>query len=82
MGKASKNDITGDSIQSKTTSQAYLDNYDRIFNQKTKQKSMTELNWDGNENRGRYGEDETQQNALSQDLVCARHSVSSKSNRK
>lgn len=82
MAKASKNDITGDSIQSKTTSQAYLDNYDRIFNQKTKQKSMTELNWDGNENRGRYGEDETQQNALSQDLVRARHSVSSKSNRK
>lgn len=82
MAKASKNDITGDSIQSKTTSQAYLDNYDRIFNQKTKQKSMTELNWDGNENRGRYGEDETQQNALSQDLVRTRHSVSSKSNRK
>lgn len=82
MAKASKNDITGDSIQSKATSQQYLNNYDRIFNQKIKQKSMTELNWDGNENRGRYGEDETQQNALSQDLVRARHSVSSKSNRK
>lgn len=82
MAKASKNDITGDSIQSKSTSQQYLNNYDRIFNQKIKQKSMTELNWDGNENRGRYGEDETQQNALSQDLVRARHSVSSKSNRK
>lgn len=80
MAKASKNDITGDSIQSKSTSQQYLNNYDRIFNQKIKQKSMTELNWDGNENRGRYGEDETQQNAISQDLVRARHSVSSKSN--
>jgi hypothetical protein len=26
-----KNDITGDSIQTKTTSQAYRDNYDTIF---------------------------------------------------
>ncbi len=27
----SKNDITGDAIQTKTTSQAYRDNYDNIF---------------------------------------------------
>ena len=26
-----KNDITGDNIQSKSTTQAYRDNYDRIF---------------------------------------------------
>ncbi len=36
--------------------------WDRIFkkskDQKMKQKSMTELNYDGNETRGRYGEDE------------------------
>ena len=35
----------------------YEENWDTIFNQKTKQQSMTELNWDGNETRGRYGED-------------------------
>ena len=29
-----KNDITGDSIQTKGTSQAYADNYDRIFRKK------------------------------------------------
>lgn len=29
-----KNDITGDSIQSKVNSQAYQDNYDRIFGKK------------------------------------------------
>lgn len=47
-----KNDVTGDSIQTKVTSKKYLDNYDAIFgkkNQKVKQKSMTELNWDGDE---------------------------------
>lgn len=31
---ASKNDITGDSIQTKATSDAYRDNYDRIFGKK------------------------------------------------
>jgi len=31
---ASKNDITGDSIKSKGPSQAYEDNYDRIFGKK------------------------------------------------
>ena len=67
-----KNDVTGDSIQSKVSSKAYLDNYDAIFgskNQKTKQKSVTELNWDGNEDRGRYGEDESSQNKISSDTV-------------
>lgn len=29
-----KNDITGDSIQTKTISDAYRDNYDRIFGKK------------------------------------------------
>lgn len=29
-----KNDITGDSIQTKAASQAYADNYDRIFGKK------------------------------------------------
>lgn len=67
-----KNDVTGDSIQTKITSKAYLDNYDAIFgtkDQKTKQKSVTELNWDGNENRGRYGEDESNQNKVSPGTV-------------
>lgn len=32
---------------------------DEVRNQKMKQKSMTELNYDGNEFRGRYGEDES-----------------------
>ena len=36
--------------------QKYRDEVDH--NQKMKQKSMTELNYDGNETRGRYGEDE------------------------
>tara|TARA_B100001057_G_scaffold105893_2_gene103492 strand:+ start:4807 stop:5007 length:201 start_codon:yes stop_codon:yes gene_type:complete len=55
-----KNDVTGDSIQSKTPSKEYRENYETIFgkDQKRKQKAYTELNWDGNENRGRYGEDE------------------------
>lgn len=32
--KTAKNDITGDSIQTKATSQAYADNYERIFGKK------------------------------------------------
>lgn len=47
-----KNDVTGDSIQSKALSKQGRDNWDNIFgkkNQKVKQKSMTELNWDGDE---------------------------------
>ena len=30
---------------------------------------MTELNWDGNEDRGRYGEDESAQNKVSSGSV-------------
>lgn len=30
-----------------------------VMDFKMKQKSLTELNYDGNENRGRYGEDES-----------------------
>ena len=49
-----KNDITGDTISSKIngSNKKYADNWDRIFgskNQKIKQKSVTELNWDGDE---------------------------------
>lgn len=38
----------------------YEDNWDAIFgkkNQKHKQQDLTELNGDGNRDRGRYGED-------------------------
>jgi flagellar hook assembly protein FlgD len=68
---ATKNDVTGDSIQTKVSSKAYLDNYDAIFgkNQKMKQKELTELNWDGNEDRGRYGEDESKQDKVSSGTV-------------
>ena len=75
MGKGSKRRP----IYPKLERKVFEDNWDRIFNQKTKQKSMTELNWDGNEDRGRYGEDETAKNTLSQDPVRQGHSVSSKS---
>ena len=34
-----KNDITGDSIKTKNTSQLYLDNYDKIFNVKGRKKT-------------------------------------------
>ena len=47
-----KNDVTGDNIQSKALSKQGRDNWDNIFgkkNQKVKQKSMTGLNWDGDE---------------------------------
>jgi hypothetical protein len=66
----SKNDITGDSIKSKTGDQKkYSDGWDAIFGKKDKemddtkdfkekQQDMTELNGDGNRERGRYGEDE------------------------
>lgn len=33
---AAKNDVTGDSIRTKTVSKAYRDNYDRIFRKKKK----------------------------------------------
>ena len=34
-----KNDITGDSIKTKNTSQSYLDNYDKIFGVKGRKKT-------------------------------------------
>ena len=37
----------------------YRNEVDDHFDQRMKQKSMTELNYDGNEERGRYGEDES-----------------------
>ena len=57
---ATRNDITGDSIQSKSNSKKFRDNYDAIFNKKDykhTQQDLTELNSDGNRERGRYGED-------------------------
>ena len=57
---ATRNDITGDSIQSKSNSKKFRDNYDAIFNKKDykhTQQDLTELNNDGNRERGRYGED-------------------------
>ena len=51
----------------KESGNSYQSNWDRIFgskNQKTKQKSLTELNWDGNEDRGRYGEDESNKDEI------------------
>ncbi len=39
--------------------QKYRDEVDEAFDFKMKQKSLTELNYDGNEFRGRYGEDES-----------------------
>ena len=35
---ATRNDITGDAIQTKNTSQSYRDNYDLIFGNKNKKK--------------------------------------------
>jgi len=49
-----KNDVTGDSIQSKVSSKAYLDNYDAIFGKKDQK----------NEDRGRYGEDESNKDEI------------------
>ena len=37
----------------------YRNEVDEHFDQRMNQKSMTELNYDGNEERGRYGEDES-----------------------
>ncbi|MDA8897472.1 hypothetical protein N9I83_00385 [bacterium] len=37
----------------------YRELVDANMDQRMKQKSMTELNYDGNETRGRYGEDES-----------------------
>ena len=38
----------------------YRELLDSQWDQRMKQKSMTELNYDGNEDRGRNGEDESQ----------------------
>jgi len=35
---ATKNDVTGDSIKTKTNSKKYRDNWDRIFGNKKKEK--------------------------------------------
>ena len=68
-----KNDITGDTIKSKTDGHDnYRDNYDRIFgkkNQTLKQKSMTELNWDGDE-------EEENKDTISQDSVRSGEPIS------
>jgi hypothetical protein len=60
---ATKNDITGDTLKSRVSNKNYNDGWDRIFgnkNQKEKQQDMTELNGDGNRERGHYGEDLSQ----------------------
>ncbi len=55
------------SKQRPTDSKKYQDNWDAIFNsknQKHKQQDMTELNGDGNRDRGRYGEDKSTENSV------------------
>jgi hypothetical protein len=57
---ATKNDMTGDTLISRVSNKNYNDGGDRIFgkkSQKEKQQDMTELNGDGNRERGRNGED-------------------------
>ena len=57
-----RNEITGDELRSRTSTEKYRDNYDKIFgkkDQKVKQQDLTELNGDGNRDRGRNGEDLT-----------------------
>lgn len=49
-----RNDVTGDTIQSKGPSKKYMDNYDAIFGKKKKdqksvQREVTDLNHDGHE---------------------------------
>ena len=41
---ATRNDITGDSIQTKTSSQAYRDNWDAIFGKKKEQTDLDVYN--------------------------------------
>lgn len=47
FGKKSKttrfNDVTGDSLTTKTTTDAYRDNWERIFGKKDKEQSSEEL---------------------------------------
>ena len=56
----------GDTPRPITDRKQYEDNWDAIFgkNQKHKQQDMTELNGDGNRDRGRYGEDLTDEEEL------------------
>ena len=48
-----------DAVDNNEYKEKYRDLIDRDHNYRMKQKSMTELNYDGNETRGRYGEDES-----------------------
>lgn len=43
---SNKNDITGDTIATKATTQAYRDNYDAIFGKKKKPETQAELGTD------------------------------------
>ena len=45
------------SKQRPTDNNKYRENYDKVFSYKNKLQDMTELNGDGNRERGRYGED-------------------------
>ena len=47
-----------DEVDNNEYKKKYRELLDTHWDQKMKQKSMTELNYDGNETRGRYGEDE------------------------
>jgi hypothetical protein len=51
-----------DEIDNNEYKSKYRELLDSHWDQKMKQKSMTELNYDGNEDRGRNGEDESQYN--------------------
>ena len=64
------------SKQRPTDMKKYANNYDAIFgkDQKLKQKSMTELNWDGDE------DEKKNKNKISQNSFRQQHSVSIKSN--
>ena len=64
------------SKQRPTDMKKYANNYDAIFgkDQKLKQKSMTELNWDGDE------DEKKNKNKISQNSFRQRQSVSIKSN--
>ncbi len=47
-----------DEVDNNEYKKKYRELLDTHWDQKMKQKAMTELNYDGNESRGRYGEDE------------------------
>ena len=46
-------------IQEELDAKDPLKQYEKIQDFRMKQKTLTELNYDGNEERGRYGEDES-----------------------